>query len=353
MTSPHAAEAGAFSLPSALSASIAALPRAGLVTFETPLEPLARLGVKYGGRLWVKRDDLFGLGLGGNKVRKLDFYFGKAIAAGADTVLITGAVQSNYVRLAAAAAAKLGLAAQVQLEERVAGASETYRANGNVLLDDLFGAERWAFPVGEDETAADAEVMRRAETLQAAGRRPFVIPLSPDKPPLGAVGYILAAQELLRQKPDLAAVVVASGSGLTHSGLLFGLKAMGWQGPVHGICVRRSADQQQARIAGHCARLGELLGVKNPVAAADIHVDDRMLAPGYGKLNAHTQAALKDCARLEGLLVDPVYTARTFAGVATLLSEAVLEPDLPVAVIHTGGIPALFAYQPELQEMLA
>ncbi|MEM7776429.1 MAG: D-cysteine desulfhydrase family protein [Pseudomonadota bacterium] len=339
-------------LPPELADAIAAVPRARFIPWVTPLEPLKRLMAGEGATVFVKRDDLTGIGLGGNKVRKLEFYFGKAVAAGADTVLITGAVQSNYVRIAAACAARLGLNCHVQLEERVAKSDPLYRSNGNVLLDDLFGASRSTFPVGEDEGAADAEVERLAEEMRAAGRTPFVIPLSPNKPPLGSLGYVLAAQELLRQAPDLKHVVVASGSGLTHTGLLFGLKAMGWPGHVHAVCVRRSAEQQRTRIANHCARLADLLGVANPVAAEDIDVDDSNLAPGYGQMNPAIEKAMLETARLEGLVLDPVYTGRVFAAAIAKLRNGTIKPGEPTAIIHTGGIPALFAYESSIREFV-
>ena len=337
-------------LPKQLDDAIAALPRERFLTWDTPLEPLARLSADFGISLAIKRDDLTGIGLGGNKVRKLEFYFGKARSEGADTILITGAVQSNYVRIAAACAARLAMNCHVQLEERVANTNRLQRDNGNVLLDDLLGATRSSFPVGEDETAADGELERIAAQFRAAGRQPFIIPLSASKPPLGSCGYILAAAELLRQDPGLSDVVVASGSGLTHAGLLFGLKAMGWPGRVHGICVRRSASLQHPRIAGHCMRLSELLDVANPVAAGDIIVDDRTLAPGYGQLNANVRAAMTRLARQEGRILDPVYTGRTFAGAFARIEDGTIGTAARTAIIHTGGIPALFAYEQKLRD---
>ena len=171
-------------------------PRAPLQSTPTPLEHLARLSRRLGVEVFIKRDDLTGLGFGGNKIRQLEFYFGAALAQGADTVLITGAVQSNYVRAAAAAAAKLGLEAVLQLEERVPGMGRTYYTSGNVLLDDLLGARRLSFPEGENEPAADQSLRDEAERLRRAGRRPYVIPLGVDNPPLGALGYMLAAGEV-------------------------------------------------------------------------------------------------------------------------------------------------------------
>ena len=235
-------------------------PRAALLSGPTPVEHLARLSQHLGIEVFVKRDDLTGLGMGGNKIRQLEFYLGDALAKGADTVLITGAVQSNYVCAAAAAAAKLGLDAVVQLEERVPGMSRTYHDSGNVLLDDLLGARRLTFPEGENEAGADQALRDEADRLRLQGRRPYVIPLGLDNPPLGALGYMLAAQEVVDQGIAFDCAVVASGSGYTHTGFLCGLRALGIRVPVHGACVRRSADQQRGRIAAISGKLAALLG---------------------------------------------------------------------------------------------
>ena len=201
----------------------------------------------------IKRDDCTGLAFGGNKVRQIEFHFGEAEARGADTVLVTGAVQSNLVRIAAAAARRLGMEAHIQLEDRVADGGETYRTSGNLLLNRVLGATLHPFPEGEDEAAADATMERRAAVLAAEGRRPYVIHSAPGHPPLGGLGYVLAAEESTEQARDLGidfdAVVCASGSALTHAGMLVGLRALGERVPVLGICVRRDAGSQGARVA--------------------------------------------------------------------------------------------------------
>ena len=180
-------------------AGIDRFPRSRLGHAPTPLDPAPALGAALGVELWIKRDDCTGLAFGGNKVRQLEFHFGEAQARGADTVLVTGAVQSNLVRLAAAGARRLGMEAHVQLEERVDGAGALYRASGNLLLDRLLGATLHAFPVGEDEAAADAALERRARALADEGRRPYVIHSAPGHPPLGGLGYVLAAEEVTAQ----------------------------------------------------------------------------------------------------------------------------------------------------------
>ncbi len=188
---------------------------------------MPNLGARLGhGELYVKRDDCTGLAFGGNKVRQLEFYLGEARSNGADTVLITGAVQSNFVRLAAAAARKLGMDCHVQLEERVPKTNPEYRNSGNVLLDRILGVVIHSYPEGGDEQGADNRLGEIALELRGRGRRPYIIPLAPGHAPLGALGYVVAAREILIQMEgeDLSfdEIVVASGSGNTHAGLLFG-----------------------------------------------------------------------------------------------------------------------------------
>jgi D-cysteine desulfhydrase family pyridoxal phosphate-dependent enzyme len=329
--------------------AIASRPRAALLGSPTPVEHLARLSKTLGVEVFIKRDDLTGLGMGGNKVRQLEFYFGAALAAGADTVLITGAVQSNYVRAAAAAAARLGLAAVIQLEERVGGMGPTYYASGNVLLDDLLGARRLSFPEGEDEAGADQALRDEAARLESQGRRPYVIPLGLDNPPLGALGYMLAAKEVLEQGCTFDCAVVASGSGLTHAGFLTGLRALGVQSPVHGACVRRSRALQSERIRSVSRKLETLLGGPPIVGDHDILTWDEALAPGYGRLGSSAREAVLLMARQEGLFVDPVYTAKSLAVLIALARNGTIARGSRVLFVHTGGLPALFAYEPELR----
>ncbi len=232
-------------MPSSL-AGIARFPRARLGHAPTPIDAAPNLGAALGIDLRIKRDDCTGLAFGGNKVRQLEFHFGEAQARGADTVLVTGAVQSNLVRIVAAAARKLGMAVHIQLEDRVDGMGALYRASGNLLLDRVLGATLHPFPEGEDEAAADAALERRAAALAAEGRNPYVIHSAPGHAPLGGLGYVLAAEEIVEQARDTGfdAVVCASGSALTHAGMLVGLRALGERVPVLGICVRRDAASQ-------------------------------------------------------------------------------------------------------------
>ena len=332
------------------------LPRSGLAGPPTPFERLSNLSRTNGGAtIWAKRDDVQGLAFGGNKVRQLDYYFGEAVAQGADTVLITGAVQSNFCRLTAAFAAKLGMECHIQLEERVSTNSSLYRASGNVLLDRLMGAHLHSFATGEDEFAADASLEAIAEGLRAKGRKPYVIHLAPGHPPVGALGYIHCAEELLadiaREGLEVSQIVVPSGSGATHSGFLFGMRALGSDIPVTGICVRREASLQKPRIEGHCARIAELLGMDNPVAPADVVVNDRFLGPGYGMLNLPTERAVRMGAGTEALMLDPTYTGKCMAGALAVAGNG--RADEHIVFIHTGGTPGIFAYGDKLEAMLA
>lgn len=325
-------------------------PRVSLSHLPTPIEAMPNLSALLGGaELLVKRDDCTGLAMGGNKARQLEYYFGAARAQGADTVIITGAVQSNFLRMTAAAAAKLGMACEIQHEERVSSMGADYHESGNVLLDRLLGAAIHHYPVGEDEAGADRALDEIAERCRAEGRRPYVIHLGMDHPPLGALGYVDAARELLEQIEaeglEIDLVVLPSGSGATHAGLLAGLLLLGSRLPVLGVCVRRAQDLQHGRIQRRVAEIGALVGKPDLAAReSDLRFDDSVLAPGYGRLNDATREAISLAARCEGLLVDPVYTGKTLAGLIAGRRSGTIPADARVLFWHTGGTPALFGY---------
>lgn len=333
-----------------LRANLAGFPRVHLAHTPTPVEALANLGADLGISLHVKRDDCTGIGFGGNKVRQLEFYFGAALAEGADTVLITGAVQSNYVRTAAAMARRLRLDCHIQLEERVADVSDLYRSNGNVLLDQLLGAQLYSYPEGEDEAGADQTVANIADDLRGRGRSPYIIPLGPDHAPLGALGYVVAAAELAEQcasSEGFDEVIVGSGSALTQAGLLVGFGALGLTLPVRGVSVRRHRQAQIERVRQRVDQLIALLGLSLNVPDSDIDVFDGTLAPGYGLMNDATIDAIHRTAQSEGLFLDPVYTGKVMAGLIQLAANGTLAGKR-VLFWHTGGQPALFGYADQL-----
>ncbi len=321
-------------------------PRVYAAHTPTPIDTLHNLSADLGIRLSVKRDDCTGVAFGGNKVRQLEFYLGEAVAMKADTLLITGAVQSNFVRTAAAMSAMYDLRCHVQLEERVSTNSLHYRHGGNVLLNKLFGATVHSFPAGEDESAADAALDTIAEELRSEGATPYVVHLGEQHPPTGALGYVAAAIEFASQISDIETVdeiFVASGSALTHTGLLFGLRALGIDIPVRGVCVRRAHDAQLQRVTRRLQEVGEMLD--DQVSAAEILLTDKALAPGYGLMSEHTRETIAQTARREGLIVDPPYTGKVMAAV---FQEAQRLQGKHVLMWHTGGQPAVFAYQDEL-----
>jgi len=334
-----------------LHRKLAEFPKAVLGYHPTPLEPMANLVAEFAHQhLFIKRDDCNGLAFGGNKVRQLEYYLGEAKAQNADCILITGAVQSNFVRLAAAAANKLAMQCHIQLEQRVAGKSALYETSGNVLLDQMLGAKIYHYPHGEDEEGADNRLHEIADDLKAKGHRPYIIHLAPGHPPLGALGYVDAACEIADQinqhQLHFDRIIVPSGSGNTHGGLLFGLRALGIKTPVTGICVRRDAAAQTPRISARCQELAQMLEMQNPVSDDDIELSDEFLGPSYGQLNAATKAAIDIAARKEALILDPVYSGKAMAG---FLQSAKTAPrDSSLLFWHTGGSPAVFAYQSEL-----
>ena len=335
-------------MPSRLSKAIDKFPRVRLGHAPTPLGPAPRLGAELGIELWIKRDDCTGLAMGGNKVRQIEFPLGEAQSRDADTLLITSAVQSNYVRVAAAAGRRLGMETHIQLEERVPDVDPLYRSSGNVLLDRLFGAKLHSFPVGEDESAADASLDLLAQSLEEEGRRPYVIHLAPAHPPIGALGYVIAAEEISTQARSLDlefdAVVCPTGSALTHAGILVGLRALGVNVPVYGICVRREARSQVARVSKVAEQLAGMIERKEVFDAEEVQAFDGVLAPGYGRLNEAAREAIAMAARQEGLLLDPVYTGKTMAGLIDHVRSGVIPAGSRVLFIHTGGLPAIFAY---------
>ena len=337
----------------AMLGRLADIPRQQLFSGHTACEFMPNLSRHCGGAtLFVKRDDCTNLAFGGNKVRQLEFYLGDAIAKNADTILITSAVQSNFVRTAAAAACKLGLDCHVQLEERVATTSVHYRESGNVLLDKLFGAAMHSYPEGEDEAGADAQLEVLANNLKIKGKNPYIIPLAPGHAPLGALGYVIAAMELLEQidqaNINFEQIFVGSGSGATHAGLLFGLRALGSDIAVKGVCVRRPAGLQKPRIKNTCGEIADLLDIENAVSEEDIILTDECLAPGYGIPSDTVLDAIALGARLEGLIVDPVYTGKVLA--AIIQTAESLDRDAKILFLHTGGTPAIFAYQNTIEK---
>lgn len=318
-------------------------PRISLARLPTPIEPLPRLSAHLGGpHLYVKRDDLTGLGLGGNKLRKLEFLLGEAQALGADTVLTVGALQSNHARQTAAACARLGLECELILR-RGSHASDAYLNNGNMLLDRLFGARLHLLRTHESRKACMAA---RTEILRAEGRRPYGIPLG-GSCGLGNLGYAVCAEEILKQanaeKMKFDAVVVATGSGGTQGGLVAGMKLSGGV-PIIGVAVEGNRQEQEVLASRQAVETLRLLGQDDTGIEGDVVVLDEFVGPGYARPTDSMREALSLAARFEGLVLDPVYTGKAFAGFIALARSGRYDEKQALLFIHTGGTPGLFGY---------
>ena len=323
---------------------LAEFPRRRFIHSPTPLEPLSRLSTHLGGpTILAKRDDCTGLALGGNKTRKLEFILGEAIAAGADTLVTAGGVQSNHCRQTAAAAARHGLKCELVLSRNVASNHPEYDRTGNVLLDRIFGAGLNFVPRDIDWAT---ELEKVAEVVRRRGGKPFVIPIG-GSTPTGALGYVGCAQEILQQAAAMGTVVDAvvhcSGSGGTQSGLLVGLRGSGI--PVIGISCAGSEEEIGALVLDLANRAAAKLGHPPDFTAEQIEVVDDYVGAGYGVPTPGMIEAVDLCARLEGLLIDPVYTGKAMSGLIGLVRSGRFEPTDTVVFVHTGGVPAIFAYE--------
>ncbi|MEU9484906.1 D-cysteine desulfhydrase family protein [Streptomyces decoyicus] len=304
--------------------------RAALGTWPTPLEPAPRLARALGlgpDDLWIKRDDLTGLGGGGNKVRKLEWICGAALAEGATALVTTGAPQSNHARLTAAAGARLGLDVVLVL----AGSADS-SASGNLALDGLFGATVvWAGEVRGAGLAAAAE--RVTGALRRRGAVPALIPFGGSSP-LGAYGYAECGRELLGQAPDLDTVVVAMGSGGTMAGLVDAL------GPARVLGVHCGAvDDPAGTVTGLVAGLSGAV-----LAPESLRLRLDQVGAGYGTLTDASMDALTLAGRTEGIVLDPVYTGRALAGLRAAVQDGTVAPGQRTVLLHSGGLPGLFGH---------
>jgi D-cysteine desulfhydrase family pyridoxal phosphate-dependent enzyme len=304
-----------------------------LAHLPTPLEPMRRLAAHLDmadDALWVKRDDATGLAGGGNKARKLEYLCEEATVHGCDTLVTGGGRQSNHVRMTAAAANKLGLQCTV-----VFGSDPPSVASGNVVLDELLAPEMvWAGPL--DYYGVEAAIDATAARLGREGRIPYAMPIG-GASAIGALGYVRAAHELMRQHVDVDLVVVADGSGGTHAGLAAGL---GSHERVLGVDVgtRPDLDKQVPEKAVETARLAGL-----PEPGGAVQIDHDHFGADYGAPTDECREALDLAARLEGLILDPVYSGKAMAGLIAARRDGRIERDTNVVFLHTGGMPALFA----------
>ena len=322
--------------------------RVSLCHQPTPIEAMPRLGAELGGpNLFIKRDDCTGLATGGNKTRKLEFLVGEALAQNADMLVTQGAVQSNHVRQTAAAAAKVGMKCHALLERRVPGKSETYEKTGNVFLDKIFGATMEFRPSGLD---MNAEAQAVVEDLKSQGHRPYFIPGGGSNA-TGALGYVNCALEIVAQEQSEGRyfdwLVMGTGSTGTQAGLVAGFEASGRSLPVMGVSVRQPRDRQVGAVHNLTNLTLEKMGYAS-IPSSNILVEDGYVGEGYGIPAPSTHEAISMTALFEGVLLDPVYSAKGMAGLIGLAREGFFKPTDNVLFLHTGGSAALFAYEDEL-----
>ena len=324
---------------------LARFPRVHLAHLPTPLERMDRLSEALGGpEIWIKRDDCTGLSTGGNKTRKLEFLMAEAQAEGADLVMTQGATQSNHARQTAAFAARLGMDCHILLEDRTGYKDENYNHNGNVLLDVLHGATYETRNTGLD---MNAEMESVAENFRKQGKRVYTIPGGGSNT-TGALGYANCALELVGQANDRGLVidhiVHATGSTGTQAGLVTGLKALNANIPVMGISVRAAKEAQEENVFKLATATADVLGCPGVVSAQDIAANSDYVGEGYGLPTEAGIDAIRMFAKLEGLLLDPVYSSKGAAGLIDLIRKGHYKKGERVVFLHTGGSVSLFGY---------
>jgi len=326
--------------------NLARFPRRRYTEGRTPLHKLERLSTLLGGpEIYMKRDDLLGLAAGGNKTRKLEFLVADALAQGADTLITCGAVQSNHCRLTLAAAVAEGLKCQLLLEERVPGSYKP-TGSGNNFLYRLLGVERVkVVPGGSPLLQIMGEM---AEELKAQGRQAYVIPTGGSNP-VGATGYVACAEETLAQSFDLGVridrVVCASGSGGTHAGLVAGFYGSNSGIAVVGVNVSRKKGPQEDLIYDLASRTAAHVGMVGRLPREIVVCFDEYVGPGYSLPTPSMIEAIQTVARTEAVLLDPVYTGKAMAGLIDLVRKGFFKKGEHVLFVHTGGSPALYAYE--------
>ncbi|MGF6127340.1 L-cysteate sulfo-lyase [Pseudomonas frederiksbergensis] len=338
-------------MPTVLDNALSAFARAELLQGATPIQRAERLEQQLdlraqGVRLFLKRDDHMLIGGGGNKLRKLEFHLGAALQDGVDTVITVGGIQSNHARLTAAVCARLGIACELFLTRSVPKSEVDYELNGNVLLDQLFGAELNVLAKGTDPLAI-AEA--RATHLRQSGRKVLVIPTG-GSTPLGSLGYARCAAEIAQQEAEAGVqftqVIVPNGSAGTHAGLAAGFELLGrGAATVQSWSVLSDRDTSAARTLQLTREVLALLGSPTDLQAQAIDVDGGQLGEGYGLPTQAMLEAVRLMARCEGLLVDPVYSGKAFAGLVANLRQGRYRAGDNVLFVMTGGTPGLYAYR--------
>ena len=319
------------------------IPSIKLATLPTPLEEAPRLANKIGlSKLFIKRDDLTGLAGGGNKARKLEYDFAEIINGGYDIVITAGGIQSNHARMTAAAARKLGLDVKLVL-----GGPDFEICKGNLLLDVLFGAEI-RYLVDDDANDHLTLAMEKwADELASNGHNPFIIPIG-GSTGLGALGYVKAMQELSEQfGNERVQIILGVGSCGTFAGTILGTKIFMPNSRVIGVSVSRSTEAIKQRTKEIIIESAKLIDYNINFNDLLVECYDDYFGE-YGVMTKEGEQAITDCANLEGILLDPIYTGKVMAGLTDLVKKKVIDKSIPVIFIHTGGLPIIFSFDAEL-----
>jgi D-cysteine desulfhydrase/L-cysteate sulfo-lyase len=321
------------------------IPRQLIGHGPTPLEHAPRLSDHLGCQLYIKRDDCTGLAGGGNKTRKLEYLIADAFAQDADTLVTIGGLQSNHARQTAAAAAKFGFGCELILEDVAGTPKQDFYHNGNVLLDELLGANIHRLGIDQD-------LMGYSETLLSQlveqGKKPYLIPVGGSSV-IGSMGYVRCAMEIVEQLKaqnlQIDQIVIGSGSAGTQAGLIAGLIAVGSDIPVLGISVSKTAAHQAQVVNDLLAPVMEYLALDPLLTSDKVHTNGDYFGESYGVPTAAMIDAVKACAALEGLLLDPVYTGKAMSGLFDLRAKNIIKQGSNQLFIHTGGSQGLYAYR--------
>jgi len=322
-------------------------PKIKLISLPTPLEYAPRLSNTLKINLYIKRDDVMELAFGGNKARKLEFLIGDAINKRCDLIITTGSIYSNHVRLTSAAARKYGLDVLLIIRGK-----RPEKFKGNLLLNFLFGAKMEFYDVEKEEI--DDIIRKRAEELRNEGKNPYIIPLG-GTCPTGVLGYVNAAFELMSQMLSRGVkidyVVHSTGSGATQAGLILGLKLAGSSAKVLGISCGDSKERIRKGVWRLVKDTMKLLNVDISISQDEIIVFDEYTCGGYGVVTEDVVSVIKNICRTEGLLLDPLYTAKAFMGLVDLVRRGYIPKESNVVFIHTGGTPLIFQFNDVLQTL--
>lgn len=327
--------------------NLAQFVRRGYVKHPTPVEPLPSFSKALGGKvnIWMKRDDLLPGTGGGNKTRKLDFCIADALAKGADTIITCGAVQSNHCRLTLAWSVKEGLDCHLVLEERVPG-SYNPQSSGNNFLFQMLGVTSVTVVPGGSPMMQ--EMQKLSEKLAAQGRKPYIIPGGASNS-IGALGYVQCAQELqqqiFEQGINFDHIIVPSGSAGTHAGFLLGILGCNMNIPVTGIGVNRKKPVQEQAVFDLMHQTAEHIGAAVSIPREAVVAYDDYVGPGYSLPTSAMAEAVTLLARTESILLDPVYSGKAMSGLIDLVRKGKFPAGSNVLFLHTGGSPALYAYE--------